>query len=491
MNTIPVLRDFIVTSPLLLLFVVAIVILLVEAWVRPVSKAMLSLAALGGLLGAGALTIVVTAYPAAGPVFGGMLRFDSYGAFFQICAILAGIFSLLISDGYLDRIGVRVGEYYALVVFGVFGMMLMASASDLMMVFIALEVMSIAVYILCALKRGDPRSVESGFKYFILGAFSSGIMLYGISFLYGAVGHTGFAELSAFFAATPDASSNALVAVGVGLLVVGFGFKVASVPFHMWAPDVYEGAPTSVTALMAAGVKAASFAAFGRLILGVMGEDTEVWHGALWWMSALTMLVGNIGALVQNDLKRILAYSSIAHAGYLLMAFVAVGPGGVAGNAGLGGLLFYMFAYTLMNAGAFAVLSMFTRDGGDDTHIDRLAGLGRSNPWLAAGLSVCLLSLAGIPPTMGFIGKFYLFAAALEAGERGLAIIGALSAAVGVYYYIRPMVYMYMREGHPAPAIDRRAVIALAICTVALLAFGLVPSPALEWARESVRTVVG
>jgi len=491
MYTPPELGDsLLLASPAILVFAVALAIMLLEAWMRPASKTLFWALGFGGLICAGLLTGMVHGMT-EGPVdaFSGMLRMDRYGVFFQVCAILAGILSLLISDGYLERIGVRVGEYYALVLFGVMGMMLMAFANDLMMVFIALEVMSIAMYVLCALKRGDPKSVESGFKYFILGAFSSGVLLYGVSFIYGAVGSTSLDAVSAWFSAGNTASSNSLMVVGMALVLVGFGFKVASVPFHMWAPDVYEGAPTSVTALMSSGVKAASFAALGRVVMGTLGADTATWHGALWWMAALTMIVGNLGALVQDDLKRVLAYSSIAHAGYLLLAFVAVGPGGVAANSSLGSLLFYMLAYTFMNAGAFAVLSMFTRDGGDDTNIERLSGFGRSHPWLAAGLSICLLSLAGIPPTMGFVGKFYLFSAALEAGERNLAIIGAISAAAGVYYYIRPMIYMYMRDGHPAVTVDRRAAFAVAICAIVMIALGLGPSAVMSWAQDSMLAV--
>jgi NADH-quinone oxidoreductase subunit N len=493
MITIPALGDsLLLSSPSILVFCVALAIMLIEAWVRPASKTIFWALGLGGLLAAGGLTAVVYSM-AEGPVdaYAGMLRIDRYGVFFQVCAILAGILSLLMSDGYLERIGIRVGEYYALVLFGVMGMMLMSAANDLMMVFISLEIMSIALYVLCALKRGDPKSVESGFKYFILGAFSSGVMLYGISFVYGAIGSTSLDALTAWFATGHDASSSTLLTVGAALLIVGFGFKVASVPFHMWAPDVYQGAPTSVTALMASGVKAASFAAFGRVVLGAMGEDAASWHGALWWMSALTMIVGNLGALVQDDLKRVLAYSSIAHAGYLLMAFVSIGAGGVAGTPALGSLLFYMLSYTFMNAGAFAVLSMFTKDGSDDTRIERLAGLGRQNPWLAAGLSICLLSLAGIPPTMGFVGKFYLFSAALQAGERNLAIIGAVSAAAGVYYYIRPMIWMYMRDGHPAVTVDRRAAFALALCSAVMVVLGLLPGTVLDWAQESLLSLAG
>lgn len=488
------LPNLVLISPALLVFAVALVVMLVEAWVRPPRKTVFWALGLGGLVAAGLLTAWVQAKVGGAPTdaFGHMIRVDGYGVFFSACSILAGILSLLISDDYLERIGVRVGEYYALVLFGVFGMMLMSFANDLMLVFIALEVMSISMYVLCALKRGDPRSVESGFKYFILGAFSSGLLLYGISFLYGATGSTALPALTAWFAAGgADGDQATLVAIGGALVLVGFGFKVASVPFHMWAPDVYQGAPTSVTALMASGVKAASFAAFGRVVIGALGPDAAHWGAALWWMSALTMVVGNIGALVQTDLKRMLAYSSIAHAGYLMMALAAAGSATGTDNPALGSLLFYMLAYTFMNAGAFAVLSMLTRDGSDATELDDLAGLGKAHPWLALGLSVCLLSLAGIPPTMGFVGKFYLFAAALEAGQTMLAVIGALSAAAGVYYYIRPMLYMYMREGRPTVERDRWAGAALAVCTAVMVVAGLVPSPVLDWAKASVAAIVG
>lgn len=485
--------SFLLLAPATLVFFVGLAIMLVEAFSRPASKTVFWALGLGGLLAAGAGTAwLQTQVGEHGALaFEGMVRIDAYGVFFSVCALLAGVMSLLMSESYLERIGVRVGEYYALVLFGVFGMMLMAFANDLMMVFISLEVMSIAMYVLSALKRSDPRSVESGFKYFILGAFSSGLMLYGISLLYGATGSTSLTTLSAWFAHDAPQGQGTLVAVGVGLLLVGFGFKVASVPFHMWAPDVYQGAPTSVTALMASGVKAASFAAFGRVVLGALGDHAGEWSGALWWMAALTMVVGNLGALVQNDLKRMLAYSSIAHAGYLLMALAAAGAGGVSGSPALGSLLFYMLAYTFMNAGTFAVLTMLTRDGSDATSIENLAGLGRSHPWLAFGLSVCLLSLAGVPPTMGFVGKFYLFSAALEAGQVGLAVIGALAAASGVYYYIRPLIYMYMHEGHPPVTRDRVAGVALALSTAVMVVWGVMPAPILAWARASVASLLG
>ncbi|MEN9786024.1 MAG: dehydrogenase subunit [Pseudomonadota bacterium] len=494
MEPLDTVASLVAIAPACLIFVAAMVVMMMAAVSRPTRTGGLWAVSLAVLVVAGVLSAARLSVEGV-PAFAGMLRVDAYGGFFNVVAAISGILAVLMSEEYLARIGVRVGEYYALVLFGVFGMMLMGMSNDLMMVFVSLEVMSLSMYVLAALKRADPRSVEAGFKYFILGAFSSGLMLYGISLVYGAVGSTSLDAVAQVASGARAAAHPSLLAVGGALLVVGFGFKVASVPFHLWTPDVYQGAPTSVTALMSSGVKAASFAAFLRFVVAATGHDGG-WTGALWWMAALTMVVGNVSALVQRDLKRMLAYSSIAHAGYLLMALVAVGhpaeAGGVssAARAAAGsGVLFYAFAYTLMNAGAWAVLTMFVKDGADATDLDALAGLGRSRPWLAAGLSVCLLSLAGFPATIGFIGKFLLFSAAIEAGYVGLAVVGALGAAAGLYYYLRPMVVMFMGEGHPAPVQARWAGAAVAACSVLVLGLGLLPSHVLALAEHSVMSL--
>lgn len=486
----PIFESVVLAAPVMLLALMGVVLMVAAAVWRPMPRLAfwgVSCASVAGAL----LLVAAGAGAPATEAFSGMLRIDAYGNFFAAVSLLAGLFSLLVADSYMERIGVRVGEFYSLVLFALCGMLGMAYSNDLMMTFISLEVMSIAVYVLCAIKRADERAVESGFKYFILGAFSSGILLYGVAFVYGAAGST---SLPAIAHALRSANGEAagFLALGGALLLVGFGFKVAAVPFHMWVADVYQGAPTAVTALMASGVKAASIAAFGRLVIGAMGDDAANWSGALWWMSAATMLVGNLAALAQNDLKRIFAYSGVAHAGYLLMALSSVAAGGAVGNEGIGSLAFYMLAYTLMNAGAFAVLSLMTNEAGDDaTDISRLAGLGRSHPLVAAGLSICLVSLAGLPPTMGFIGKFYLFSAAIGSGEIGLAFVGAIGAAAGVYYYLRPMVYMYMREGHAELATDGRARLALGLTSALLIVFGLMPTAVLEWANASMASVLG
>lgn len=484
------LDSLVLSAPMILLAVMGVVFMVAAALYRPMPRLPFWAASCATVAAALVLVALGAGEPAT-EAFSGMLRIDAYGNFFAAVSLLAGLFSLLVADSYMERIGVRVGEFYALVMFALCGMLGMAYSNDLMMTFIALEIMSIAVYVLCAIKRSDERSVESGFKYFILGAFSSAILLYGVAFVYGATGGT---SLTTFAHALREAHGEAgtLLLIGGALMLVGFGFKVAAVPFHMWAADVYQGAPTAVTALMASGVKAASIASFGRVVIGAMGDDASLWSGALWWMSAATMLVGNLAALAQNDLKRIFAYSGVAHAGYLLMALSSVAAGGAVGNESIGSLAFYMLAYALMNAGAFAVLTMMTDASGNDaTDVSRLAGLGKSNPLLAAGLSVCLISLAGLPPTMGFIGKFYLFSAAIGSGEIGLAFVGAIGAAAGIYYYLRPMVYMYMREGHPELAMDGRARLALGLTSALLIVFGLLPSALLDWANASMASVLG
>jgi NADH-quinone oxidoreductase subunit N len=473
-------------SPTLVVFAGAMAIILIEAAVRPESKNVFRMLALVATALSAVVTVLIMggATPAV-DAFSGMLRVDLYGLGFQLVGLVAGVLALLISEEYLEKIQVRVGEYYALVLFGLVGMNLMALANDLMMVFIAIEVMSISMYILCAIKRSDPTSVESGFKYFILGAFASGLLLYGIAFLYGATQSTSLPTLAHALTGSPDA----MLLTGGALLIAGFSFKVGAAPFHMWVPDVYQGAPTSVTTLMSTGVKAASFAAFGRVVLGAMGASAEWWVCGLWIIAALTMLIGNIGALVQDDLKRILAYSSIAHAGYLMMALAAVGEGAVS-RTSLGSILFYALTYTLMSAGTFAILTLMVKDGSDDTHISRLSGLGKTQPVLAFAMSLLLLSLAGIPPTMGFVGKFYLFAAAVQSGSYGLAIVGALGAAAGVYYYIRPLIHMYMKEGEPQLEVTGMVRLTVGIACVAMVVLGLVPAPVLSWAENCVRTVL-
>lgn len=481
--------DLLGISPALVIFAAALFIVVWEAVVRPADRRVYLITSLAAIAVALGLTVGVQA-DAHGPGFGGAVSFDDYGALFNAVFLVSAALSITISHDYLERVGVRIGEFYGLALFSLFGMMLMGIANDLMLLFVALEVMSLGFYVLSALRRDNQASVESGFKYFVMGAFASGILLYGISLLYGATGTT---TLTGIRDAVAAGNHGALLLTGMGLLMAGFSFKVAAVPFHMWAPDVYQGAPIPVTGYMATGVKAASFAAFGRVMFVAFLGLKEEWVIPLWLVAAATMLLGNLAALAQRDLKRMLAYSSIAHAGYLLMALVAVDGHAADANARVAGLIFYLFAYTFMTLGTFAVLTLLVKDGEEVTDISTLANLGKRNPLLAAGLAFCLLSLAGIPPTMGFVGKFYLFAAAVRGGYVGLAVVGALSGAIGVYYYLRPIVLMYMHDGEESVALPSVPAVAgvLAISSLALLIFGLLPGELLELCRAGVASLAG
>ena len=424
--------------------------------------------------------------------FSGMVAVDGYGVLINYVILLGALGALFIGHDYLKRVDVQVPEYGPLLLFAVSGMTLLSVANDLILLFVALELMSVSLYVLCAINRGHLAGVEGAAKYLILGAFAAAILLYGIAFVYGAVGTTRLDYIGQWLSDGRGLFDNPLLAVGFALMVVGFGFKIAAAPFHMWSPDVYQGAPTPITAFMATAAKAASFAAFGRVLVVAFLHGKADWTAVVWGLSALTILWGNLGALIQTDLKRILAYSSVGHAGYLLMAFVGLSAEGVMASPRVGGLLFYLLSYTVMTIGAFSVLSLLTRNGEDDAHVDRLAGLAAEHPWIAAGLSLCLVSLAGIPPTIGFVGKFYLFAAAVEGGYPGLAVIGAIGGAVGVYYYLRPIIAMYMRPATSSVTTSNTpAMGALMVACVLVLVLGVYPGPLVDWCRAALQSISG
>jgi NADH-quinone oxidoreductase subunit N len=418
-----------------------------------------------------------------------MLRLDRFAAYSTALIGVASFLVCWLSMAYLAELRINHGEYYALVLLSTAGMFLLVGASDLMALFLGLELMSIPLYVLAGFDRRNLRSNESAFKYFLVGSFASAVLLYGIALVYGVSGALDFDGIRQAFP-----PGNPLGTIGLALLVVGFAFKVASVPFHQWAPDVYEGAPTSVTAYMAITVKVAAFAALLRMLIQAFGPVTATLSDLFWGLAVLTVIVGNVMAVIQSNLKRLLAYSSIAHAGYLLIGF-ATGT-----IEGYGAVLFYLLVYTFMNLGAFAVLIALTQDGRDCDTFDDLAGLARQRPGLAALLTLFALSLAGIPGTAGFVAKFFLFKAAVTAGQTVLAIIGVLGSVVSVYYYLRLPVVMYMSEttGN-SPAQRREAstgeLFVLAFCAVVVLFLGFFPSSApgifggvraLEWARASV-----
>jgi NADH-quinone oxidoreductase subunit N len=400
--------------------------------------------------------------------------------------LAAAALTVLVSFSYLERERLMAPEYYVLLLFGTIGMMVMAGGADLMVIFLGLELMSVAVYVLAGFDRRRARSAEAALKYFLLGAFASGFLLYGIALIYGATGTTNVGLISVQISLMT--APSVMLLAGLALLLVGFGFKVAAVPFHTWAPDVYDGAPTPVTAFMATGVKAAAFAALFRvLIAGFAG--VAVWRDIIWWLAVVTMIGGNLFALGQRSLKRMLAYSSVAHAGYLLVA-LASGQG-----AGTSAFIVYLVAYTLMSIGAFAVLAAKGRNGESDVTIDDLSGLAASRPWLAFALAVCMLSLLGFPGTAGFIGKWYILLAATGAGQNALAAILVLTTLVSAGYYLPVIMAMYMKSepiqsAHVDVRLDRWGGAAVAVVVVGLLLFGVWPNRLFDVARtagDSVR----
>lgn len=397
-----------------------------------------------------------------GTAFTGMIVYGGTGAFGTVLVLLGSLFCVLISKDYLSDKDLHNGEVYGMLLFATTGMLGLAVSNDLITLFVSLETMSICLYVMAGLFKNEKIGAEAALKYFLLGAFSTGFLLYGIALIYGATGQTNLTEVAA--AAQP----TLLFLLGAGLLLVGIFFKIAAVPFHMWTPDVYQGTPTTLTAYMATAAKSATFVAF-ILILTRMLPDTDIanWSNLIQVVAIITMIVGNLIALAQDNVKRMLAYSSIAHAGYLMVGLAA----GTA--AGYSGVLYYLFAYTLMNVGAFGVIAFYERNHNlDFTEIDSYAGLGFKMPIMGVMLSIFLFSLAGIPPFVGFIGKYYVFAAAVNAGLIPLAIIGVLASAASVYYYLRVMVFLYFKESHKeytlkAPGFTfKTALVILAVLTV-------------------------
>jgi len=405
--------------------------------------------------------------------FSGSLVTDDYSAFFEILIIVATAITVAMSLEYVAGSGLAGAEYYALILFAALGMMLMAAAGDLIIIFLGLETMSIAVYALAGFVRRDPKSNEAAVKYFLLGAFSTGFLLYGIALIYGA---TGTIRLEAIRAALATrAFYDPFLLLGLGMMLIGFGFKVAAVPFHMWTPDAYEGAPTPVTAFMAVGVKLAAFAGFIRIFLVHLAPVSGHWTMALWVIAAITMTTGNVVALVQSNIKRMLAYSAIAHAGYILVGMAAASTP-EAGSA----ILYYLLAYSFTNLGAFAVVVALQRGREPHDLIADYRGLARDHPGLAAAMALFLLSLTGVPPLAGFFGKFYIFSAALNAGLVWLVIIAVINSVISAYYYIGVIVAMYMQEG--GVAVERMSsrpgvLISVAVSVAAVLIIGIYPQP--------------
>jgi NADH-quinone oxidoreductase subunit N len=430
--------------------------------------------ALLGSLAAIVATLYQSQFPGSG--FWNMVNVDTFSVFFHFLVTTVTAVVILTSYEYMEVQQIRAGEYYGLILFGAVGMCLMSSAVELVLIFIALEISSISTYILAGFRRRTAISSEASVKYFLLGSFATAFFLYGIALMFGATGST---SISAISQVLRSGNIPVLAYAGIALMFVGLGFKVAAAPFHIWTPDVYEGAPSPVVGFMSTAPKAAVFAVLLRIMFEANAPG-RLW--LIWVTAALSMTLGNIGALVQDNVKRLLAYSSIAHAGYLLVAFAAL-P-----TSGIPAAMFYAASYAAMNVGAFAVVSHFASAGERYVTLEDYSGLGRRSPLLAATLTIFLLSLIGIPITSGFFAKFYVFSAALQANLVGLVIIGVLNSAVGAYYYLRVMVVMYMREPHeeaPLPAVPTGVQAALTLTLFATIYLGILPGRILQYASRS------
>ncbi len=461
--------------PSLIVLGTAAVVLLLDLLPPRDRKGHLPVVALAGVVAA----LLSTTWLWGGEIraFHGMVVLDGYALFLHLAICYAAGLVILLSMDYLAERGLESGEYYVLVLLSTVGMMLMTSAGDLIVVFLALELMSLSLYVLAGYFRARLTSGEASMKYFLLGAFASSFFLYGLALVFGATGTTNLDRIGA------AGGHDFLLLVGFALLLVGLGFKISSVPFHMWVPDVYDGAPTSVTALIATGSKIAAFAALIRVLVTAFRGAQPDWAMLLWGLAAVTMTVGNVVAIAQSNLKRMLAYSSIAHVGYMLVGLVA------GGSLGTGAGLFYLLVYTFTTAGAFGVILLLERVGDESVSLADYAGLAQRRPALAFALSLFLLSLVGVPPFGGFVGKFYLFGAAVRSGYIGLAVIGVLNSAVAAYYYLRLIVYMYMREPEaalPAPVPSFAGGLALAVALVGVVVLGVMPAPFIDLAQAAV-----
>jgi NADH-quinone oxidoreductase subunit N len=484
---IPRPEDLIRVLPETLWCIFGVLLMLLQPFTR--NRHVLSFfAILGTILGTSA-TIYAYTSVGAGSAFGGLIQLDAFSIFFHLLVGAVSILVVLISGPYLERENLESAEFFALVLFATAGMGVLSSAQELLTAFIGLEMSSISSYVLAGYRRDTIKSSESAMKYFLLGSFATAFFLYGIALVYGVTGTTNLALMG-----TADSTSN-LLKLGLALILIGLGFKVAAAPFQLWTPDVYEGAPTPVTALFSAGPKAATFALLLRIFADVPAA-THFWFWAFWILAVLTMFVGNLGALVQTNVKRMLAYSSIAHAGYILVAFAAVtfleGNSDTGGAAAYAAVLFYLLSYALVKLGAFTIVSQLGGAGEKHLSLDDYAGLGTRQPVVAATLSLFLLSLLGLPVTAGFFGKFYVFKAAVNSHLIWLAVLMAANSIIGAYYYFRLIVVMYMREPNteagPVPAVIGFPLpvnVVLAVTAAGTVYFGLFPNQVLSFVLQS------
>jgi NADH-quinone oxidoreductase subunit N len=474
------LNDFVAVTPVVIVTLAACAVMLAEAFRRPNETVQMGFLALIGPVFAAASSVFLWNQHRVGFH---VVAADNFGLFFNItlCGI-AGL-AILLSMGTAERDRIPTGEYYTLLLFSLAGMMLMGSSTDLLVIFLALEIMSLGVYVLTGIRRQSGLGAEAAFKYFVLGAFSSAFFLYGIALTYAATGSTRLDEIGMRMT---NSAPNVLMVVAMVMLFVGFAFKVSAVPFHMWTPDAYQGAPTLVTGFMSTGVKAAAFAAFVRVFLGAFGSMRMEWMPVLSAVAGLTMIIGTVVGVAQQNVKRMLAYSSIAHAGYLLVGLIA------GSSAGKSAILFYLVAYGVTNLGAFGVLAALSTSENQHDEVRDFHGLWKERPGLAALLTVFLLSLGGFPPTAGFIAKWYIFNAALQEHLVALAILGVLTSVISVFFYLRIVVVMYMTDDTSPlrrPAVPAIALTGLWLAMLGVFYLGVMPGKLLQIAADSVSSI--
>ncbi len=512
--------DILIIVPEIAVLALAMLVILTELLVTRREMVLQIMTTVGLLV---VMALAVLTFGKAGGAFNGMIAGDGLSMFMKVLLAGVALLAVLMSRDYLTPLppplsppaiaggeghgkktpplsshtivggeGVRHGEYYAMVLIATCGMMILVGATDLITVFLGIETMSIALYVLAGIRSERARSSEAALKYFLLGAFATGFLLYGMALLYGATGgKTNLAEIGQAITGLGNEAPVYLYA-GVGLVMIGLLFKVAAVPFHFWSPDVYQGAPTPITAFMSAAPKAAALAAFLRVFAGALPDLSAVWGPALWMVAAVTMTLGNLVAIAQKDIKRMLAYSSIAHAGYLLIGVLAAAHPDTQ-TAATAGIMFYLVAYYLMNIGAFTIAIIVSRARtGGDYQIDDYKGMAAVYPWTSAAMALFMISLAGIPPTAGFFGKLYVFSAAVKAGYITLVVIAVLNSAVSVFYYLRIVVFMYMQpEEKPSKVrLQPAMAVVIIICVLGILKFGLLPGYLMDWAGKSADRMV-
>lgn len=473
--------------PILILVAASLLILVITPFLG--KRLSISIVGLGGLSLVASFFFAWQEWMTGTSLGFGMLLFDRLAYGLDLIFLVSTFLILFLSKNYLKEEKIHEGEYYALLLFVTIGAMVIAHGANLIVIFLGLEILSLSAYILAGIKKGVAKSYEAALKYFILGSFASGFFLYGIALAYGATGSTALSSLEQI---TIPPAHPILILLSVAFLLIGTCFKIAAVPFHLWSPDVYEGAPTSVTAFMASVIKAAGFAALIRIVIP-MGHIPQIpWTWILWILSALSMTVGNLVALRQTNIKRMLAYSSIAHAGYALVGLTAALKQNALTESTLGAVIFYLFAYSLMTIGAFAVVITVGRRGDQADEMSDYSGLAEKHPILAASMALFMFSLTGIPPTIGFVGKFYLFSGATEAGLYGLVVIAVLNSVVSAYYYLGPVVKMYFQKEREdlLPPLSYSLLTGIFLCLFVVLYLGIFPSEIFLMARESVRELV-